>query len=58
MQQYIEAEIENAKRAVSNRQSNERKFETSKLTDDATYFDVPIKIEENGEGFTPPSQIR
>ena len=22
------------------------------------YFDVPIKIEENGEGFDPPSEIR
>jgi hypothetical protein len=22
------------------------------------YFDVPIKIEENGEGFDPPTEIR
>ena len=31
---------------------------TSVDENEQVYFDVPIKIEENGEGFTPPSQIR
>ena len=35
-----------------------RSFENSPSLNEPVYFDVPIKIEENGEGFTPPSEIR
>ena len=59
LQKYIEEEIENAKKqthTIENKEPVERK--QRKQTEDSVYFDVPIKIEENGEGFTPPSEIR
>ena len=57
LQKYIEEEIENAKKQTqTNRKEPERK--RRKQTEDSIYFDVPIKIEENGEGFTPPTKIR
>ena len=57
LQKYIEEEIENAKKQTQT-QSQESERKERKPTEDSVYFDVPIKIEENGEGFTPPSEIR
>ena len=57
LQKYIEKEIENAKKQTQTR-SPEPERKKRKQTEDSVYFDVPIKIEENGEGFTPPSEIR
>ena len=57
LQKYIEEEIENAKKQ-SQTQSQEPERNKRKQTEDSVYFDVPIKIEENGEGFTPPTEIR
>jgi len=61
LQRYIEEEIENAKKSTDAQKQEEltsRSFENSPSLNDPVYFDVPIKIEENGEGFTPPSEIR
>jgi len=61
LQKYIEEEIENAKKSTSAQKQQElssRSFENSPTLNEPVYFDVPIKIEENGEGFTPPSEIR
>ena len=57
LQKYIEKEIENAKKQTQTK-SKGAEIEKKKQTEDSEYFDVPIKIEENGEGFTPPSEIR
>merc|ERR1719464_93717 len=57
LQKYIEKEIENAKKQTQTK-SKGTEIEKKKQTKDSEYFDVPIKIEENGEGFTPPSEIR
>ena len=61
LQKYIEEEFENAKKSTSAQKQQElssRSFENSPSLNEPVYFDVPIKIEENGEGFTPPSEIR
>ena len=64
LQKYIEEEIENAKRTSDSQQSvvandnAQRKSFTELSYKEPKYFDLPIKIEENGEGFTPPSEIR
>ena len=57
LQKYIEEEIENAKKQTQTK-SEKAERKKRKQTEDSEYFDVPIKIEENGEGFTPPSEIR
>ena len=65
LQKYIEEEIENAKRTsdsqqqsvVTNNNAQRKSFSQSSYKE-PKYFDLPIKIEENGEGFTPPSEIR
>ena len=64
LQKYIEEEIENAKRTsdrhVETQQSSAQRksFNHQTSLNKQTFFDLPIKIEENGEGFTPPSEIR
>ena len=57
LQKYIEEEIENAKKQTQTK-SEKAERKKRKQTEESEYFDVPIKIEENGEGFTPPSEIR
>merc|ERR1711971_540147 len=57
LQKYIEKEIENAKKQTQTK-SKGAEIKKKKQTEVSEYFDVPIKIEENGEGFTPPSEIR
>ena len=57
LQKYIEEEIENAKKQTQTK-SEKAERKQRKQTEDSEFFDVPIKIEENGEGFTPPSEIR
>ena len=56
LQKYIEEEIENAKKQTQTQTI--KPVERKQRKQDSVYFDVPIKIEENGEGFTPPSEIR
>ena len=58
LQKYIEEEIENAKKQTQTIKNEEPVRKQGKQSEDSLYFDVPIKIEENGEGFTPPSEIR
>ena len=58
LQKYIEEEIENAKKQTQTIKNEEPVRKQRKQSEDSVYFDVPIKIEENGEGFTPPSEIR
>jgi len=60
LQKYIEEEIEKTKQKdIIKRPLPQRKsFKKHTAFKDPRYFDVPIKIEENGEGFTPPSAIR
>ena len=60
LQKYIEEEIEKTKQKdIIKRPLPQRKsFKKQTAFKDPRYFDVPIKIEENGEGFTPPSAIR
>ena len=57
LQKYIEEEIDHIKKDSFR---DVRKTSKSRVRSEKTpvLFDVPVKIEENGEGFTPPSQIR
>ena len=57
LQKYIEEEIDHIKKDSFR---DVRKTSKSRVRSQKTpvLIDVPIKIEENGEGFTPPSQIR
>ena len=43
---------------VSNKFPNFALIEEIKKPEPAVFYDVPIKIEETGEGFDPPSEIR
>ena len=61
LQKYIEEEIEKSKKQSDKaevRPAQRKSYTYPTNVNEALYFDVPIKIEENGEGFTPPSQIR
>ena len=57
LQQYIEEEIDQIKKDSFQdvRKTSKSRVRSQK---NPVLIDVPIKIEENGEGFTPPSQIR
>ena len=43
---------------VSNKFPNFALIEEINKPEPAVFYDVPIKIEETGEGFDPPSEIR
>ena len=60
LQKYIEEEIDHIKKESDFTFQDVRKTSKSRVRNQKTpvLFDVPVKIEENGEGFTPPSQIR
>ena len=57
LQKYIEEEIDHIKKDSFR---DVRKTSKSRVRNQKTpvLLDVPVKIEENGGGFTPPSQIR
>jgi len=57
LQQYIEEEIDQIKKDSFQdvKKTSKSRVRSQK---NPVLIDVPIKIEENGEGFTPPSQIR
>ena len=52
-----ESIVEESK-VVSNKFPNFALIEEINKPEPALFYDVPIKIEETGEGFDPPSEIR